>query len=181
MTDLVSSPTPLRGTSQPDLRPQGAATDHRQHRARAQNAKDHRGWTALHTAAYYGPLAEVDDLLKRRASTSARDNVGAPPPASAPRPASPATGRREAVRRTSARRARAAAVPLPPPSRTKWTRLVHPSVLTGHVFLISLSLRQVAEDLEGLAEVPPPAPLSPLRCPYFHPYFVLRHSTQGIS
>ena len=132
MTDLVSSPTPLRGTSQPDLRPQGAATDHRQHRARAQNAKDHRGWTALHTAAYYGPLAEVDDLLKRRASTSARDNVGAPPPASAPRPASPATGRREAVRRTSARRARAAAVPLPPPSRTKWTRLVHPSVLTGH-------------------------------------------------
>ena len=25
------------------------------------------------------------------------------------------------------------AVPPPPPSRTKWTRLVHPSVLTGHV------------------------------------------------
>jgi hypothetical protein len=27
-----------------------------------------------------------------------------------------------------------AARPPPPPSRTKWTRLVHPSVLTGHVF-----------------------------------------------
>ena len=31
--------------------------------------------------------------------------------------------------------------PPPPPSRTKWTRLVHPSVLTGHVSSLSRSAR----------------------------------------
>jgi hypothetical protein len=33
--------------------------------------------------------------------------------------------------------ARASAATPPPPSRTKWTRLVHPSVLTGHVSSLS--------------------------------------------
>jgi len=35
--------------------------------------------------------------------------------------------------------------PLPPPSRTKWTRLVHPSVLSGHVSSLSHSHRREAQ------------------------------------
>ena len=52
-----------------------------------------------------------------------------------PRPTAPRAGAAAAPARTHLTPlapARVAAPP-PPPSRTKWTRLVHPSVLTGHV------------------------------------------------
>jgi len=54
-------------------------------------------------------------------------------------------------------RARAA---VPPPSRTKWTRLVHPSVLTGHVSSLShrrwLSLAWTSRSATRWQRSPPP-------------------------
>jgi hypothetical protein len=74
----------------------------------------------------------------------AAQRAGAPARAHA---AGPAAAGLEAVRFGPAPAARsvpfcfAAARPPPPPSRTDWTRLVHPPVLTGHVSSIPLRLR----------------------------------------
>ena len=49
-------------------------------------------------------------------------------------------------------------VPPPPPSRTKWTRLVHPSVLTGHVSSLSHRSRSSTRSSAPRPSPPPSAP-----------------------
>ena len=64
----------------------------------------------------------------------------APPRSATPRPA----------RGSACRRAHLHPPPPPPPSRTNWTRLVPPSVLTGHVSHLHQSSKSI-QNIPSLA------------------------------
>jgi hypothetical protein len=70
-------------------------------------------WQRARAAAHAAALAEAEALGASGGDEGASEELGAAAPADARSPLPP------------------------PPSRTNWTRLVHPSVLTGHVSSLS--------------------------------------------